>query len=387
MKASALFLEYRVASTKPPSIRRAWYSTVPEGPDVKNKTEIPPPGTPASSKPKIDLRPAPKKVTKETIASSDLPSTPPPKKFATSTAGSSSSTSSASIMERHVAVPDHLLATQGIVEATKFDFAEARRAGILAPPPEGAYKIVAIWHNLKQIFWFYYGGVKTIFTSRKEVVAMQKRVKDARAKGEDVSLTRREARFIKTYKQDIMRLFPFIITVLIAEEAVPFLILWAPKILPSTCLLPTQHDRIRAKRRANQLSHLELAQSLLATDKTSIPSLGEKGIGGLSSSLTTAVSGILDQSTWFPTFVQRWRLQRYLSKLAADDAIISKEDMGAHLNTSELLAILEERGLVSKSSLPFSEHFQKLQWWLKGATDANARLALILQHAASYKQF
>ena len=48
---------------------------------------------------------------------------------------------------------------------------------------------------------------------------------------------------------------------------------------------------------------------------------------------------------FFPTSIQQWRVQRFLSKIAADDAVIAKEDMGARLNTDELLQALEERGL------------------------------------------
>lgn len=193
---------------KTPNARNAWYSTVPDRPDMQGKADVPPPSAPAAAKTKIDLRPAPKKVTKDTLASSNPP--PPPSaiadRFANSTAGSSSSTTNTSHTDRIIAVPDPKLANQGSIEATKYDLAEARRIGILSSPPEGTGQVAVLWHNLKQIFWFYYGGVKTIFVAnRQEVAALQKRVNDAKAKGEDVSMTRREARFVRTYKQDILR--------------------------------------------------------------------------------------------------------------------------------------------------------------------------------------
>lgn len=39
------------------------------------------------------------------------------------------------------------------------------------------------------------------------------------------------------------------------------------------------------------------------------------------------------------------RLQAYLTRLALDDAVISKEDMGARLNSRELVEALEARGM------------------------------------------
>lgn len=40
--------------------------------------------------------------------------------------------------------------------------------------------------------------------------------------------------------------------ILVVEEIIPLIVLYAPFILPSTCILPTQKDRIDAKRREKQ---------------------------------------------------------------------------------------------------------------------------------------
>ena len=43
------------------------------------------------------------------------------------------------------------------------------------------------------------------------------------------------------------------IVVVIMEELIPFIALYAPRMLPSTCILPGQRDRINAKACNNQL--------------------------------------------------------------------------------------------------------------------------------------
>lgn len=40
--------------------------------------------------------------------------------------------------------------------------------------------------------------------------------------------------------------------IIIAEEAIPLVVIYAPFLLPSTCLLPSQRERIENKRREKQ---------------------------------------------------------------------------------------------------------------------------------------
>jgi LETM1 and EF-hand domain-containing protein 1 len=42
-------------------------------------------------------------------------------------------------------------------------------------------------------------------------------------------------------------LVPFILIALILEEIIPLIVLYAPSMLPSTCILPSQRDRIQEK--------------------------------------------------------------------------------------------------------------------------------------------
>ena len=56
------------------------------------------------------------------------------------------------------------------------------------------------------------------------------------------------------------RLIPFLLIVIIAEEVIPLVVIYAPFLLPSTCLLPSQKERIDAKKREKQKSFAESMQ-------------------------------------------------------------------------------------------------------------------------------
>ena len=50
---------------------------------------------------------------------------------------------------------------------------------------------------------------------------------------------------------------PFVMIVLVIEEIIPLIVLYVPGMLPSTCVLPSQRERIEKKRREKQetISH------------------------------------------------------------------------------------------------------------------------------------
>lgn len=105
--------------------------------------------------------------------------------------------------------------------------------------------------------------MKLIFSRRKEIALIR-----ARIKAGGTPLTRFEHRLIRTQKDDIVkcvffffspfcifhhsfsihRIIPFLFIALILEEAIPFIAIYAPFMLPSTCILPSQQQRIEERR-------------------------------------------------------------------------------------------------------------------------------------------
>ena len=149
--------------------------------------------------------------------------------------------------------------------------AKLRRFGIRLR----SYLYVDILHSesvlISSFQKFYFRGLKLVVTHRRQAKAIQARVN---AGGEPLS--RWESRFIQTNKSDLaryspilcklcysssdlsrLRLVPFVAIVLVLEEVIPLIVLYAPGMLPSTCILASQRERIDAKRREKQRSYAE----------------------------------------------------------------------------------------------------------------------------------
>jgi LETM1 and EF-hand domain-containing protein 1 len=47
----------------------------------------------------------------------------------------------------------------------------------------------------------------------------------------------------------LVRLIPFLLILVVIEEILPLVVLYAPFMLPSTCVLPSQQERILLKQR------------------------------------------------------------------------------------------------------------------------------------------
>ena len=60
----------------------------------------------------------------------------------------------------------------------------------------------------------------------------------------------------------VIRLVPFVLTLAIIEEIIPLIVMYAPGMLPSTCVLPSQRARIDTKRHSRQRESYEIMREL-----------------------------------------------------------------------------------------------------------------------------
>lgn len=81
------------------------------------------------------------------------------------------------------------------------------------------------------------------------------------------------------------RLVPFVAIVLVLEEVIPLIVLYAPGMLPSTCILASQRERIDAKRREKQRAYAE-------TMHDAFLEVRKAGPAALVSSLPSTISSI-----------------------------------------------------------------------------------------------
>jgi hypothetical protein len=70
----------------------------------------------------------------------------------------------------------------------------------------------------------------------------------------------------------LKRVIPFLFIALLLEEVIPLIAIWAPSTLPSTCILPSQLERIEEKLTEKTLTLLaENKQKLLELRKFEEP--------------------------------------------------------------------------------------------------------------------
>ncbi|KAJ6497892.1 hypothetical protein C8R45DRAFT_143713 [Mycena sanguinolenta] len=303
------------------------------------KSPIPPPNNP--QKPLVKLSPGPIKppksapATPQSASPSARPSPPPVQ-----------TVSRVSIKQLH--------------ETTAKDIADAESHGILTPPPEGAGWAKSTLHKAIQIAKFYFRGVKLVYARGKMARAIKKRVAAAGA-----PLERWEHRMIHIQKGDEKKLVPFVFIAIILEEVIPLIAIWFPQMLPSTCILPSQRDRIRQ-------GFIDAAVAVPATWGPAFASLtrpvdttsGEIPLKALADrKLVKALGSLMHLSG--PALTARRRVQKHLTFIQADDVFLAQEDIHG-LTTQELLQALRERGINNISPASnHAEHVQQLTWWLK----------------------
>lgn len=59
----------------------------------------------------------------------------------------------------------------------------------------------------------------------------------------------------------------------------------------------------------------------------------------------SSLRSVLSLSTWGPSFLRRWRIERHLKSVVVDDELLTKEGMGDRLTQPELREALWERGM------------------------------------------
>ncbi|KAJ2936563.1 hypothetical protein H1R20_g540, partial [Candolleomyces eurysporus] len=253
-------------------------------------------------------------------------------------------------------------------EEAQRDISEAEKHGILPPPPPGANWFRATLHKAIELAKFYFRGVKLIFSRRREIAAIRARIKAGGS-----PLTRAEYRFIRTQKDDVNKVVPFLIIALLLEEVIPLIAIYAPFMLPSTCILPSQRARIEAKRAEKALNSSVNSKAIFSGLKSQ-GSLSLEGLGKVEGA-PTAICSLLGLSTLGIDFLRTRRIRQHLQFIAEDDKLLIQD--GAQLSDNELTETLAERGLFLPANSTNAASKEKLlQWWLTSVEDTTSEDAL-----------
>ncbi|TDL25974.1 hypothetical protein BD410DRAFT_764241 [Rickenella mellea] len=312
--------------------------------------EKPPPVLGVKPKPKVELRPKPVKPS----SLSHHPSTKP--QHASTASPLKQTNESKEARPEEITPTEELSSIKQIVEK---DLEVAAKHGIFAPVPEGAGFVGRSWHQIKEFAKFYYRGVTLIWWNGQEVRRIQKRIKSGGA-----ALSRAENRFILTYQSDRLKLVPFVLMAVILEEIIPLVVIYAPGILPSTCVLPSQRERIENRRHARQ-------RAAFVERRSVIQSLGTLGgsvsLRTLDDASASALCGLLGLSDWGLKAIKTSRISKHLRTIAQDDVLLFAErDNLSWLSDVEVAEALWERGCATAAKTP-SEKRKLLTWWIDEA--------------------
>lgn len=147
------------------------------------------------------------------------------------------------------------------------------------------------------------------------------------------------------------RLIPFLLVVVTLEELIPLIAIYAPFMLPSTTIFPSQLKRMEDKALAKQLTFtspspflaiVNAAREHQSSQRNIVELMALRNVGRES---MRAVAGVMRLATWGPAPMILWRIDKHLKFVAEDDMLLAKEDLGGRLSERELNIALYERGM------------------------------------------
>ncbi|KAF9157961.1 hypothetical protein DFQ26_008120 [Actinomortierella ambigua] len=234
--------------------------------------------------------------------------------------------------------------------------------------PQGKFQ--AMWNKGKAIVIQCKDGVKLLWVNRKIVKELKRQVKD-----EGYQLSRREYQLIRSTDIDVKRLIPFAAIFVLATEYIPLIILFAPGMIPSTCVT---HDQLESRRKKLHEKRCAMTEKLILMNRREIT---KESLASYSSFLGIAkrygdsfelaqidrqhlssFCKFMGLNGWGPRFMLKNRLEKHMAYLAEDDALLQRDQIDS-LTFLELQAANEERGM---RSLEVSrDHLERsLAYWL-----------------------
>lgn len=214
-------------------------------------------------------------------------------------------------------------------------------------------------------------GVKLLWVNKKVV----KELKLAQKENGHL-LTRREFQLVNKTEIDIKRMIPFGLVFLLATEYIPLIIIFAPQMIPSTCVTPTQLEgrrkKIHEKRSAMtekliRLNRREITKEGLANYNSFITISKKYGEGFDYNMIDREHLGsfcrFMGLNGFGPKFMLKKRLNKHMMYLKQDDELLQLDGIDS-LTFAELQLANEERGM--RSMEVSKEHLEKsLAYWLK----------------------
>ncbi|EJU04004.1 hypothetical protein DACRYDRAFT_114441 [Dacryopinax primogenitus] len=371
-------LSIRAFHGRPSALRYTrLYATVPTTSERKLEQPLRPPSTEGKKK-KVELRPSPKLPETPIQAKASKSNAPPPPAPKFTPSELDAAPQPLPIPSTPEVAQPHGL--RSAIDIAISDVLRASREGQLAPIDPFLPWVQRMFRLGIELAKFYWRGTKRFFEHRKIVGDIGRRCEEERR-----GRTWREERFVQLYKSDRIKLLPFILTILILEEVVPLIVIYAPFLLPSTCILPSQQERMEAARITKHRAALAQLGAALNQAPSSEKATSQFRIADLSPQLVKGLCGALSLRTYLPTPFLRWTLSSHLTLLETDDQLLLPALPG--LDVHELRQAVTERGGLAEGA----GEKQLRVWlarWMEGVKPTlhgeggERRARLILEYAA-----
>jgi len=345
------------------------YATVPDASTTRTPKPAGIPPSDGKKKAKIELRPSPKlPEAPSTLASASTSNAPPPPTPSkASTAIPPINAAELDVAPQPLPTPSaktdahRVTGLRSTVDQAIADVLQASREGQLAPVDPNLPWVRRMMQWGWEVTKFYWRGLKRFYEHQKIVGEIGRHCRE-----EGRTRTWREERFVQLYRSDRVKLVPFLVTLLILEEAIPVIVIWAPFMLPSTCIMTSQQERMETNRLAKHRASLARLGTALSLDRAEGRELGiANGIAELRPDVVKGLCGALSLRTYFPTPFLRQRLTSRVNRIAADDALLQPALPG--LDIHELRQAVTERGGLSAGAQE-NELRLWLGRWIKRAT-------------------
>ncbi|KAJ3030503.1 UNVERIFIED_CONTAM: hypothetical protein HDU68_008791 [Siphonaria sp. JEL0065] len=110
-----------------------------------------------------------------------------------------------------------------------------------------ASKITGLFAASKAMVSLYYNGSKQLFRNSKEASSLIKQKREIETAGGNVQWTRSQYLMVKQTEIDMKKLPPFLILLLLVPESIPFVLVFSPSMIPSTCVSEAQKRKLWEK--------------------------------------------------------------------------------------------------------------------------------------------
>ncbi|KAG0240731.1 LETM1-like protein-domain-containing protein [Mortierella sp. GBAus27b] len=256
--------------------------------------------------------------------------------------------------------------------ASTSDLTQVKAIADSTPPPTGfVAKTKDFWRKGKEIAIQCKDGLKLLWVNKKIVKDLKRAERE-----EGYVLTRREFQLVLKTDQDVKRLVPFAIAFILAAEYIPLIIIFAPQLIPSTCVAPSQLESLRKK------VHEKRSVMTEKLIRNNFREITKEGLSNYNSFIKISKTygeafdyQVIDRehlayfckfmglSGFGPKFMLTKRLNKHMDYLKQDDLLIQRDGINT-LTFAELQLANEERGM---RSLDVSkDHMEKsLAYWLK----------------------